>query len=126
MGSLWHKPNEIWNVQSILKTKSGFAHLVAFDYDSALHYKTSEHVSRVGRERDEILAMWLAHSQLCDMHYYDTVAEYEVTAYDLPLSLDKLWNQESFRRAEVSCTVINIGLPKETFWLRAVTVRYAG
>lgn len=126
MGSLWHKPNEIRNVENILKTKSAFPHLVAFDYDSALHYKTSEHVSRVGREKDEILTTWLAYSQLCDKDYYDTVAEYEVTAYDPPLSLDKLWNQESFGRVEVSCTVINIGLPKETFWHRAVTDRYPG
>ncbi|RMC15435.1 hypothetical protein DUI87_07626 [Hirundo rustica rustica] len=63
---------------------------VAFDYDSALHYKTSELLSRVGRERDEILATGLAYSQLCDMDYHGTVAEYEVTAYDPPLSLDKL------------------------------------
>lgn len=55
MGSLWHRPNEIRNVKNILKTKSGFPHLVALDYDSALYYKTSEHVSRVGRKRDEIL-----------------------------------------------------------------------
>lgn len=55
MGSLWHKPNENRNVKNILKTKSVFPHLVAFDYDSALHYKTFEHVSRVSRERDEIL-----------------------------------------------------------------------
>lgn len=113
MGSLWYKPNEIRNVKNTLKTKSVFPHLVAFDYDSALHYKTSEHVSRVGRERDEILTTWLAYSQLCDMDYYDTVAEYEATAYDPPLSLDKLWSQDSFGRVEASCTAINIGLPKE-------------
>ena len=45
MGSLWHKPNEMRNVKSILNTKSVFPHLVVFDYAPSLYYKTFKCVS---------------------------------------------------------------------------------
>lgn len=59
------------------------------------------------------LTMWLAYIQLYDTDYHDTEVAYKVTAYDPPLSLDKLWTQEGFGRVEVTCTVLNLGLPKE-------------
>lgn len=68
---------------------------------------------RARRDRDKTVTTWLAHVQVCDTDYHDTVVAYEVTAYDPPLSLNKLWTREGFGRVEVTRTVLNLGLPKE-------------
>lgn len=68
---------------------------------------------RASRDGDKTVTTWLAHVQVCDTDYHDTVVAYEVTAYDPPLSLNKLWTREGFGRVEVTRTVLNLGLPEE-------------
>lgn len=57
MGSLWHKPDEVRNIKSILNTKFGVPHLAVSESAPFLYHKTFKCMSGQEPAEKGILAM---------------------------------------------------------------------